>query len=80
MKKTRRNRRVIKTTLNLYKLQNRLLNYFGRICTVAYADKYNAKISIHNFDGTISEPQNVDALDIFDNCEIVENEEREWLL
>jgi len=76
MKKTRRNRRVIKTTLNLYKDQNRLLNYFGRVCTVAYADKYNAKISIHNFDGTISEPQNVGALDLFDNCKIIENKER----
>jgi hypothetical protein len=75
-KNMRRNRRAISNCLNLYKDQNRLLNYFGRICTVAYADKYNAKICIHKTDGTITEPQNVGALDLFDNLKIVTNEER----
>ena len=68
--KMRRNRRAIKSTLNLYKEQNRLLNYFGMICTIAYADKYNAKINIHKIDGTIGEPQAVGALDLFDNLKI----------
>ena len=75
-RKMRRNRRAISNCLNLYKKQNRLLNYFGRICTVAYADKYNAKINIYKTDGTITEPQNVGALDLFDNLKIVTNEER----
>ena len=70
---TKRNRNAIKSSLNLYKDQNRLLNYFGMICTVLYADKYNAKISIHKIDGTIGEPQDVGALDLFDNLKIVTN-------
>lgn len=73
---TRRNRNAIKSGLNLYKNQNRLLNYFGMICTVSYADKYNAKICIHKIDGTIGEPQDVGALDLFDNIKIVTNEGR----
>ena len=72
---TRRNRNVIKSSLNLYKDQNRLLNYFGIICTVASADKYNAKINIHKIDGT-TEIRDVGALDLFDNIKIVTNEGR----
>jgi len=67
----RRNRKVIQITLNLYKDQKRLLNYFGMICNVASADKYNATINIHKIDGTIGEAQNVGALDLFDNLKIV---------
>ena len=66
---TRRNRRVIKTTLNLYKDQKRELNYFGIICTVVSANKNTAKINIQKIDGT-TEIRNVDALDLFDNLKI----------
>tara|TARA_R110002124_G_scaffold163453_1_gene330796 strand:+ start:569 stop:907 length:339 start_codon:yes stop_codon:yes gene_type:complete len=62
----RRNRNVIKNTLNFYKEVNRELNYFGIICTVEYADKYKAKINIIKVDGT-TEVRDVDALDLFDN-------------
>ena len=68
--KTRRNRNVIRSSLNLYKDQNRLLNYFGIICTVASADKYNAKININKIDGA-TEIRDVSAADLFDNLKIV---------
>tara|TARA_R110000850_G_scaffold196571_1_gene322987 strand:- start:304 stop:645 length:342 start_codon:yes stop_codon:yes gene_type:complete len=66
----RRNRNVIKNTLNFYKEVNRELNYFGIICTVEYADKYKAKINIIKVDGT-TEVRDVDALDLFDNSSSV---------
>jgi hypothetical protein len=68
----RRNRKAISHCLNLYKKQNRLLNYFGRICTISYADKYDAKINFHKIDGTISEPQHISSVDLFDNLKLVQ--------
>ena len=66
---TKRNRRVIKNTLNLYKDQKRELNYFGIICTIASANKNITKINIHKVDGS-TEIRNVDSLDFFDNLKI----------
>ena len=65
----RRNRRAIKSTLNLYKDQKRELNYFGIICNVASADKNITQINIHKVDGS-TEIRNVDSVDFFDNLKI----------
>jgi len=69
-KMTKRNRRVIKNTLNLYKDQKRELNYFGIICTIASANKNITKININKVDGS-TKIRNVDSLDFFDNLKIV---------
>ena len=65
----RRNRRAIKSTLNLYKDQKRELNYFGIICTIASANKNITQINIHKVDGS-TEIRNVDSVDFFDNLKI----------